>query len=162
MMRRGETLEEWRERMRAKGERDRGFLERERAAALAKPKRPEPKKAAAAPAPRRRRQVSARAASRPRSTVPSDCVGCGHPMRRRREQREGARLHMGRGLCTTCWATQKRRANGMRPAAEARQRGATRCAGCGRPLRSRRAAPSPGTLVRVGNSRCSTCYHGGR
>ena len=114
-MRRGETLEQWRERMADKAAAARGFRERTRAAALSQTKGP--RTVARAPRPPKPPRVpgpvngpAAGTGGRPR-TMPEACVECGvSTYRASSPQRRspGAKRYVARGLCSTCYPRLKK------------------------------------------------------
>lgn len=92
----GETVEQWRARMRAKGEELRRFRDLDRAAQTARVVREPAPKPKPVTKPRQRAVVGA--------GIPTACVQCSHPMvPNSAPAKPGNRRHNGRGLCTACY-----------------------------------------------------------
>jgi hypothetical protein len=172
MMRRGETIEEWRERMMARAEELRRFTLQDDAArqsqidSRGRPKRvaatSKPRKPASAPKPRTPRSTLTKAErkrrdyepkGRPRA-FPDTCVRCKDPVRRKSEPADGRKLMIGRGLCSKCYRQVRTRERG---GPKIREMSFTHCQGCGVPFRKRGLPQDGTTRVHVGHGRCSTC-----
>ena len=162
MLRRGETIDEHRERMMAKAEAQRRFEKPEvtpakveaaqqiqRKVEARTPPKPQPRARRRQPTPRRR-------------VIGENCVKCGHALRRRGENKPGTKLHIGHGLCSKCFSEKTRRDAGRPTMAELRGPRHKTCAECGVRLRPRRAEPTVGTKPVGGDGKCHTCYERGR
>lgn len=100
------------------------------------------------------------AASTPGATI---CAGtCGRPLRGQRanvSEHPGTARVYAKGMCAPCWKAAGKPRQQTREPVTVTTHGVPCAGGCGRRLRSRHDPQWPGTTLRIGRDRCTSCYH---
>lgn len=155
MMRPGETLDQWRERMADKAAKQRPFVKGTLKARESSYKARQPVET---PEPKPKAEPRVRPS---RITRPDNCAECGIGMYSRSEGPvAGKREFAGNGLCVNCSQRARRKNKPRTPKPRGRPvRRPTHCVKCGIELISRGGEKRPGVRRHGGHGKCTVCYN---